>query len=457
MTQCTAIIGGGLTGILCALRFSKHRDQEANQIVLIDSNETLGGRFFFDSSENKRKSGFGFEYEDLNDLETLKRHLFLYLDEDEKNFLEKWVHDKLEQTPLEQKQSKSYFIKKNTLETQYIVLTNSEFLTKKEAEFLSSIVHLDKQSIFDENKDVAFADYSAWKNAHKSIRENITPILECLLGKYFSNFSLQQVHEGLSAIFSEESKIFDPFFLRIVEIELAFERILRDRGLKIYTQCSLKSLEQENEHYKLCLIGSQNTELICQKIIFTIPPSYLKMLIAKEHLSPELSRFMNKVQPSSLICLELNELQEKCLEHIQKQLIVGNHFYFPVEGSFAQMTSDGRLIAAIELDYETSLQAPAVREALTRLRRSARRILKPEFADELKKGAFIRKVASFEKVVLLSVAHNVPNYSRNLQIPPLSDITCRFKNVYFIGDYLHSLGDSRWKRIIKSIDILCKM
>lgn len=452
MTQHTVIVGGGLTGILYALRLSQN-SQEDTQISIIDSNETLGGRFFFAQGAQKGRSGFGFENENPNDLDTLKRHIFLSLNEDEKNFLDQWVHTKLSEHPFQNRDPKRYFVRKELLNAEYVLLSNSEFLTKKDAEFLHSLTDIDKLDLKEEEKDTSFEQCALWKNAHKSIKENTISILENVVGKHILKLPLKVVSEKMHFTFCTPSKPLDPFFLRIVEIESAFAQILEKRGVNTYTQCTLRSFEENSGEYSLCIIHKDFSELICQKLIFTIPPYNLRMLIAKEHLSSELSRFINKVQPTSLICLELHNFKEKLLDDMSSHFHISDRFYFPVEGGQAYVTSDGRLIASLELDYETSLQAPAVREALTRLRRSMRRILKPEFADELKKGAFIRKTEAFEKIILLPIAYNLPFHIQNSPLPALSDVSCNFKNIYIAGDYFHTLGETNWKRIVKSVDM----
>ena len=452
MTQHTVIVGGGLTGILYALRLS-HDLSKDTQISLIDSNETLGGRFFFSTPGQTGKSGFGFEYENPNDLDTLKRHIFLYLSEEEKSFLDRWVHDKLSKYPFQNRDPKRYFVRKALLDTTYVLLSNSEFLTKKDAEFLHTIANLNKHDMKDDEKELSFEQCSLWKNAHKSTKENTLSFLECVVGKHILKLPLKIVAEKMHFTFCVPSKPLDPFFLRTVEIEFAFAQILQKRGVQIHTECTLKSFEETRGEYDLCLISREFSKLHCQKLIFTIPPYNLRMLIAKENLSGELSRFINRVQPTSLICLELQNFKEKLLEEMQSHFQINDRFYFPVEGSQAYVSSAGHLIASLELDYETSLQAPAVREALTRLKRSMRRILKPEFANELKKGAFIRKKEPFEKIILLSIAHNLPFHIETASLPVLADVSCRLKNIFIAGDYFHTFGETNWKRIVKSIEL----
>ncbi len=448
----TVLVGGGLTGILYALRLSQTQNLNESPITIIDSNESLGGRFFFTSSGTKERSGYGFEYEDPQNLDTLKRHIFLYLSEDEKSFLDNWVHEKLLKHPFQNKVPKKYFMRKELLNSEYILLSNSEFFTKKDAEFLQSIAQFDLSNIDEVERNGVFSQSKIWKNAHKTMRENTLNLLECTVSRYVLTLPLKQVVEKMHHVFSEQNKPSDPFFLRIAEIEKAFTEILQKRGVTILTKCTLKSFKKENDAYALCVIHETQKTLTCEKLILTIPPFNIRMLIEPENLSRELARFIHKVQPTSLVCLELHNFKDKLIEELESHFLMNNEFYFPVEGSKAYVTSDERLIVSLELDYETSLQAPAVREALTKLRRSVRRILKPEIANEFKKGAFIRKTQAFERIILLSIASSVPYHLEHFELPKLSDTSCKLTNVLMSGDYFHTLGETSWKRIVKSIE-----
>lgn len=443
------IVGGGITGILCALRLSNNKNI-SKEIVLIDSHQTLGGRFFLGNSP---KSGSGFEHKTPLTLETLKRHLYLYLTEDEKNYLENWVNEKTQKKPFSKIIPKKYFVKKDFLNSEYILLSNSEFLTKKDAEILQSIVQIQKNPLYEKEKDKIFEQSSFWKNLHKNSQENILPILESFLGKYALTFPVKILSEKLTA-FYETQTYHDPFFLRITEIEIALEHLLQERGIIIYTNCILKSVEKQNSDYELCLINKDISKLNCEKIIFTIQPYYIRTIISVDDLSVQLSRFLSKVQPTSMLYLEVTDVQDKWAEHFENKFKTYDRLYFPVEGIEAFITSDNRLICSIELDYETSLQAPSVRESINFLRRALKRILKPEFAEELKKGSFIRKTEAFEKIILQTVAFNVPNRTQIEHLPEFNDISLRAKNIYISGDYLYSLGDKKWKQITKSVEFI---
>lgn len=443
------IVGGGLTGILCALRLSKEQNTANQKIALIDSNEILGGRFFFSNSTHGSKSGFGFESEWFAELDTLKRHLFLYLTDEEKSYLEHYLQEKIQNHPLQKSNPKKYFVKKNFLNAEYILLSNSEFLTKKEAEVLYSIAYFQKNEKYLQEKDTLLENLNLWKNSGKNTQDNLLPILECIAGKSVLKQPLKYLCDDLQNAFVTKQTYHDPFFFRTSEIECAFVEILKKRHIELYTQCVLTSLEAKNKEY---ILTCDTKTMVCDKLIFTIPPYNIRSLIPKENLSSELARFMTKVQPTSLVCVEIHDFQNKIIDSMQENFHIFDMLYFPVEGASAFITSDSCIHFFLELDYETSLQAPSVRESLTYLRRAARRILKPEFAEELKKGAFIRKTESFERIILLPIARNIPKSFQPEQSPELKDVTFQLKNVYAAGDYFYSLGDTMWKRVVKSVE-----
>lgn len=468
-TSKIVIVGGGITGILCALRLSKESSQEHTSITLIDSNETLGGRFFFTHSSTQTKSGFGFERENFSDLEALKRHLFLYLTEDEGIYLDNYLQHKINQQSLHPLHPKKYFIKKNFLNSEYILLSNSEFLTKKEAEFLYQLMNFQKNENYEKDKDLIFETSALWKAVDKNSRDGILQILTCTLGKSVLQLSLKQICEEMQLVFKTKNIYYDPFFLRFVEIERAFEEILKRRNVTIYNKCTASSLDTKDHEYILTLhhefthqpddrIQERPKVLHCDKIIFTIAPYHIRNLLQKEHFPSELARFVSKIQPTSLVCLEINDFENKLQESMQNTFYPLDTLYFPIEGVAAFITSDQCLHFFLEIDYESSLQAPSVRDTIAQMRRAARRILKPEFSEELKKGSFLRKIESFERIILLSVANNLPKYTNIANLPILKSGEFQLQNIYAAGDYFYSLDEIPWKRITKSVEqVVCQI
>ena len=104
------IVGGGISGLLLALKLSKDINKINKGLVLLEQQPQLGGRFFFSSSfnffgknyeqitneiyENSSKdinlSGPGFESMSPSSLEALFRHFESHLTEEEKNEFEEF-------------------------------------------------------------------------------------------------------------------------------------------------------------------------------------------------------------------------------------------------------------------------------------------------------------------------------------------------------------------------------
>lgn len=456
------IVGGGITGILSALRLSIDTTNQHRKITLIDSNQTLGGRFFFAQSNKNIKSGFGFEHENFSDLEALKRHLFLYLNEDESTYLDHYLQHKISQNVFHPLHPKKYFIKKHFLNSEYLLLSNSEFLTRKEAEFLNNLTNFHKTENYEKEKQTIFEKSELWKSLDKNSRDAVLQILTCTINKSVLQLSIEQIHAELQTIFHSKNIYYDPFFLRIAEIEYALEEILKKRKIVIYTNCTLTGLEYKDSEYHLTLrhefLNDETEDVLrpktmnCDKIIFTIAPYHIRNIIQKDQLSAELARFISKIQPTSLVCLEISDFENKIQESMQDTFHTLDTLYFPIEGVSAFVTSDKCLHFFLEIDYEFSLQAPSVRETITQMRRAARRILKPEFSEELKKGSFLRKLESFERIILLSVTHNIPKYQNISTLSTLKTQAFQLPNIYAAGDYFYSLDPMPWKSITKSVD-----
>ena len=226
----TLIIGGGLTGILCALRLSLNPNPNKT-IVLIDSNSSLGGRFFF--SGHNVNSGPGFEHYSPADLEVMKRHFLLYMTEEEKNHFEVFFQnsmsvwqDRLSESP------QVYFVKKELTHKKDLIEGNSEFLTKKEAEVLFALCSYKKEefriqdeelaTFIDTESAVLFSKSTVWTNISKSIQDKLEPILANVVGENFLNQSFDFVTKKLTQIFLNPHIPHDSVFLRTSALERFF-------------------------------------------------------------------------------------------------------------------------------------------------------------------------------------------------------------------------------------------
>jgi hypothetical protein len=130
----------------------------------------------------------------------------------------------------------------------------------------------------------------------------------------------------------------------------------------------------------------------------------------------------------------------------------GDVLLFPTERARAQVTSQGSLVFSAWLDFEESLQAPAVREALGRLRRAAARVLKPEVLRVFSTGSGPLSVGALtarkERVVLLPVGVATPQ-----DVVPREaclDVKAAWPGLFVCGDGL-SLSPRPWKNLVHSV------
>lgn len=472
------IVGGGISGLLLALRLSRDYKKREHGILLIERQPQLGGRFFFSSSssfsgknheeiskeifENSSKklhlSGPGFESMESASLEALYRHMESHLTEDEKNELDEFFKNESE-FDLNRK-NRCFFVKKEFVSDVELFSGSSEILTKKESEILKSFVNdFYQPKNYGETdavplKDlISFEQSPQWTELSKSIKETLSPIFTAIVGPNWEKSLFQNVCKSLWCFFSLRKESIPLFFYRKMCFEFAIEKILRSRGVYVRTLCEVLRVTHTKEtKFQLLLsdeVNPLNKTLNCKKLIFAIPLAKCLGILAKEHFSPSQSRFVAKVRPVSLVVSEISDFFSVKSEECPENSGAGDRLVFPVERAQGFITKDGRILFSTKLDYEESLQAPAVREAVSRLRRAAARVLKAEYADELKKGARIPQNKVTERIVLLPVAYTIPcDISPNIEV---KETKMGIEGLYCCGDSFPGFAEEPWKMVVSSV------
>ncbi len=461
-----AIIGGGMSGLLLALRLSRDSNLCAKGITIFEKQPHLGGRFFFSSShqplENTvtqlndkqfKLSGPGFEWLEGNSLEIMYRHFESHLSELEKNEIELFFQDTQDKVISQKKQC--FFVKKEIVSDTELFAGSSEIFTKKEAEIFKSFIFDDFNNVqIDKNfLNINFEKSEFWVSLTKSTKEALTPIFATIVGPNWEKASFIHIHKLFKDFFNSLNFQVPTCFFREHYFECIVESILKKRGVVLRTNCEVMRLHHHtNSKFDLLLsdnINPAQKTFTCQKLIFAIPLVKCLSLLSKEHFSPSQSRFVSKVKPVSLIFSEITDfLKFKC-EHWPENISLGDRFIFPVEKVMGFLTHDGRMIFSIKLDYEDSLQAPAVRDAVARLRRAATRILKPEFSEDLKKGARIPENKISEKIILLPVAYTMTcDTAANIEV---KETKMGIEGLYCCGDSFPGFANEPWKMIINSV------
>ncbi|KAB8032185.1 NAD(P)-binding protein [Fluviispira multicolorata] len=479
-----AIVGGGLSGILLALRLSRDKEKFNEKIVLIEQQPQLGGRNFFSSplsfsgkshskinqeilfhsSHSQHLSGPGFEFMNVESLNAMLRHLQSHLTDEESVQFEEYINriDELES----ERRNRCFFIKKEFVTDSEILSGSSEILTKREAELLRSFVfdfYSPIQNSYEENTErnnIPFEKSSQWNELSKASKETLSALFSSIIGPEWEKSTFIYVCKCLWTFFNAYKEPLPKFFKRKIALELFIENILRGRGIEVRTLCEVLRVNHNKEtSFNLILADEVNPShktILCEKLVFAIPLVQCLGIIAKENFSPEQSRFVSRVRPLSLVVSEISDFLSVRSEHWPDNVGACDRLLFPVERVQGFLTSDGRLLFSTQLDYEDSLQAPAVREAVARLRRAVARVVKPEIAEEIKRGARIPQNKVTERIVLLPVAQSIPNnIPVNIEV---KETKMGIKGLYCCGDSFPTLADEPWKRVIASVqDVVMRL
>lgn len=464
-----AIVGGGLAGILLALRLTKdEKTYKPGDITLIEAMPTLGGRTFFSSplnlsgmkteerfhellrATNSRKglSGFGFEVFFAESLAVYERHLQGALHDDELAFVESFCEEHARGDELAHS---CYFVKKEFTPFAQMMSGSSEMLTKHEAEAFASLCKFEGEGELAESDETL--EHSAfWKELPKNRKEVLSPILETFFGEPFLKVSFSDVRAYLGA-FHQSVQVSPPTQLvRHSGLELALELVLRRRGIRVRTACNMTKLVQMGDKsFRLSLMDEVEPlrrELFSAQVVFALPLAKAFTFLPREWLTPAQSKFVSKVRPKSLLAAEFTNFREVVGSSWPEHGGLGTRLVFTVERAQAFVTSQGSLVLHTMLEFEESLHAPAVREALSRLRRAAARVLRPEVQRAFEGGKGIPKDESkAERIVLLPVAYTVPYEVGKTE---LTECKLAHPGLYVCGDGF-GFGFRPWKNVVNSV------
>lgn len=464
------IVGGGISGILLALKVSHQHPGEASSLALLDENPTLGGRLFSSSLKkrvsdadeilqnlrgNKGVSGFGWEGFSAATLDAYYRHICNYLNDDEKNFLDDfWIPASTDgessvRTP------HTFFVKKECTSASELLSGSSEVLTKREAEILNSFVNQTVLEGKEQEAKLPFAETKFFSSLSKALQEALFPLFESCIGFYWKELTFERVCQELSQFFNKKEPVFD-VFKRKNALEIALEKILLTRGVDVRTLCAVTGLQKNAQSgYTLHISSEKNLSdrtLTTKKVVFAMPLFATKGLLAKEHYLPEQSRFVAKCPPLSMVVLELSRFSEIKSSLLPDTLMVGDVCVFPTERIRAFHTSTGSLLLYSVLDYESSLEATAVKAAVARMRRAAARIVKDDISAVWSKGVVRPQLGQImaERILMLPIAHSYP-----LLPPPnteLKQTKLAAKNLFCCGDAFSIFGNEPWKAVVGSVD-----
>lgn len=430
------MVGGGFSGVLLALKLSQN-----HAVTLLEEKATLGGRFFF-SQTHEHASGPGFELLDQTTQQKWFQAFYDCLSPQEKQHWDEEALSFALQNPAQK--PRIFFVKKELTPSQQLLSESSEVLTKKEALLLASLC--DPLGSVESKAKI-------WNETQKAQKEALTPIVETLVGVDLKNIPPERLFSELSHFFYEStSGVLDPF-LQKNRLPGVFEKILSDRGVVIRKQCRLLRVSKSKDK-KFDLLMSDEKQpdqktLQSSCVVFAMPLAQCAGMMEKELYAPEQSRFISRSQPLSMVMIEMPHFLD-ITSYDKQTFFPKDQFVFPVERARGFLTSDFRILFFTLLEYENSLQAPAVREAVSRLRRAAARVLKTEVSQEQRRGPRMPQQKLLERIILLPVAHSFA-FDVNQQ-QELKQTKMGAQNLFCCGDSFYTLGQQPWQRLFASVD-----
>jgi hypothetical protein len=467
-SEVDVIIGGGIAGLLLALRLSKQ--EFARPLILLESRPTLGGRLFqcppsapglsreealknqFSFDAVQHCSGPGFELFDPLALEVYERHLRMALSEQEAEFIDAFIHERNTHHREAEYSRRTYIVRKEATLLSDALSGSSEMLTKKEAEILQQLAS--GIEVTPEN-DGPFEASEFWQALTKGQREALTPLIESILGWTLDRTPKSVVHSAVHAfVQSHHAQVF-PWFLKISRLELALEVILASRGVKVMTQAEVMRVFVPESKTATTVVQVADMfsrapqQLTVRHLSLAIPLMRTLAILPREQLHPQQSRMVSRHRPRSLVWVEYGQWQQALSQSDSKEwLTPGARLVFPVERVQGVVLSHGQLGFYTAIDFEDSLHAQSVREALNRCRKAALRLLSE---PHLKAAQQARPVAPGvtlmrERISLLPVGYNVP---RNEPVPVLTEVKMGSPQWYSLGDHF-TFAPENWRNVVDS-------
>ncbi len=483
------VVGGGLAGLLLALRLSQ---RDPADVCILESEQTLGGRLYFSTPWHgmglprtrfevlldrglfsRDVSGPGLEAFTPEALAVFERHLLATLGEEERAFVEAFTSMETGGAPMARR---CYVVKKEAVPLSAHMSVPTEIFTRKDSEALGALLErLGLNSVSSGATDGAssgatdgapdapdeespmLGDAPAWKELPKTVRENLLPLLETICGLNVARQAASHVARGVLEFLSLHRNPVSALMRRDAGLELALELCLRLRGVQVRTSARALRLESLGKGAGTRLLLGDDAfpaarELVAAQTFLCMPVARTLALLPREALAPGQAKLVSKYRPRSLVAVEYPAVAQSLLPVFPEECRPGDVLLFPTERARAQVTSQGSLVFSAWLDFEESLQAPAVREALGRLRRAAARVLKPEVLRVFSTGSGPLSVGALtarkERVVLLPVGVATPQ-----DVVPREaclDVKAAWPGLFVCGDGL-SLSPRPWKNLVHSV------
>ena len=460
------IVGGGLSGILLALKVS--RENASRPLILLESRPTLGGRLFqcppsqpgLTRSDALRAqfsrealiycSGPGLELFDPLALEVYERHLRMAMSDEEQEFVDAFVRERDGfDGPFVRR---TFLVRKEFTPLSDALSGSSEMLTRKEAE---TLLQLSQGEQLNTENDGPFEASAFWQGLPKVQRETLTPLIETILGWTLDRTPVSVVHSALHAFVKSHDSEASHWFLRTSRLELALEIVLLSRGVKVLTQAELvRALVPENKSDPTPvqiadMFMRTPQQMSVRKLALAIPLMRTLSLLPREQLHPQQSRLVARHRPRSLVWVEYGQWKQALLNpKVSEWLLPGVRLLCPIERVQGALLSNGQLGFFTSIDFEDSLHAQSVREALNRCRKAALRLLsEPHMkAAQQARPAVPGMTLMRERISLMPVGFNLP---RNESVPGVTEVKMSPSQWFSLGDHFTFANES-WRNVIDS-------
>lgn len=459
--RCGAcIVGGGLAGILLALRLSRDPGLTRKGILLVEEAPSLGGRL---------ASGHcGFEILPPEAQETLERHLLGQLDEAEQV---EWEKARSTFALAGEELPQSYVVRREFASAAQVLSGPTELFTRREAERLQQLLSSGGESEAEgggdapvQKKPTPFGESEHWKGLAKAEQEGLRALYETVMGDGFAKAPVEDLRAALGAYLFRPHvaralrRSLLPLAARLDEVLL---RILEGRGVRVLlgTELTRLTLDAQAGHLLELPRGGPDApaRVRAHTLTLALPVAQMIRFLDRDALRPSHARCLTRHPPRSMVVCryELGDesaLNARALPECLTLLRPLNRFLLPVERVRGLVTTDGGLLVVAELDYEQSLQAPAVREAVGRLRRAASRFFMPELFKDLKKSPLgMGPNALVERVSLVPVGlpfapWNAPEEAR--------DVSMAVGRLYTCGDGFRFAREP-WRNVVATVQEAC--
>ena len=468
------IVGGGLSGLIAALNLSQPEGDTVPSVALIEQRDAWGGRLLLGGQRQGAQATPEYPVGSFplalygSGAARLWEGLQALLSDAERQVLngelQTWIvqhNAAVSDSALVAEARSCFVVRKEWTPGPLVERGATECLTRFAAAAL--------QELLNAQDSLVLSDWQPWKTWRKPMRDELRPFLETAAGEDYEQCTVAylsaQLATALGRIGGSESPIaFGCMPAGVLCQVLA--QILERRGvtLLLRTRVERCRYEQSELKYLIPIVGAQvgNVTLRSSYLVAALPLALSLTVVPREWLTAAQSRFVTKYRPRTAVALEIaapHLAPEFASSLLAKAPLC--RLLFPIERVQALGTSDGRLIFYGMIDYEVSMQTPAVRDVLSRIKRAFRRVFPlteletfAKLAGGPPKAEGVRRDLA-ERLVLIPVAQSVAPSGQPVAENPSQPASgagasaSESSRFLFVGEH-GALPDRAWEAILAS-------